>query len=69
MSPIQLILLYMPLIEFFWSDLTFNRPNSVERGLASTPLLIIPGFSLHFPLKLSYGYLRFEENEKNPSKK
>ena len=43
-----------------------NRPNSVERGLASTPLFIIPGFSLHFPLELSYGYLRFEGNGKIP---
>ena len=43
-----------------------NRPNLVERGLASTPLFIIPGFSLHFPLELSYGYLRFEGNGKIP---
>ena len=43
-----------------------NRPNSVERGLASTPLFIIPGFSLHFPLELSYGYPWFEGSGKIP---
>ena len=26
----------------------------------------IPGFSLHCPKEFSYGYLRFEGNEKNP---
>ena len=41
-----------------------NRQNWVERGSASTPLFLIPGFSLHFPLELSYGYLRFEGNGK-----
>ena len=34
-----------------------NIPNSVERGLASTPLFILPGFSLHFPLAILHGYL------------
>ena len=29
--------------------------------MASTPLFIIPEIFLHFPKKLSYGYLRFEE--------
>ena len=43
-----------------------NILNSVERGLASTPLFIIPGFSLHFPKELSYGYLWFEGNGKIP---
>ena len=41
-----------------------NILNSVERGLASTPLFIIPGFSLHFPKELSYGYLWLKEMAK-----
>ena len=46
--------------------LDINRPNSVVRGLASTPLFIIPDFSLHFPLELSYGYPWFEGSGKIP---
>jgi hypothetical protein len=34
--------------------------------LASNPLFIIPDFFLHFPNKLSYGYLRFEGDGKIP---
>jgi hypothetical protein len=33
-----------------------------KRGIASNPLFIGPEFFLHFPNKLSYGYLRFEGN-------
>ena len=46
--------------------LLINIINLVERGLASTTLFIIPDFFLHFPNKLSYGYLRFEGNGKIP---
>jgi hypothetical protein len=35
-----------------------------ERGFQ--PQNGIPGFSLHFPKELSYGYLRFEGNGKIP---
>ena len=44
----------------------FNRRCWRKRGLSSNPLFIIPGFSLHFPWELSYGYLRFEGNGKIP---
>ena len=37
-----------------------------KRGVASYPLLIIPGFFLHFSLEPSHGYLRFERNGKIP---
>ena len=43
-----------------------NISNWRKRGVASNPLLIIPGFSLHFSLEPSYGYLRFEGNGKIP---
>ena len=39
--------------------ITFDRSSRRKRGMASNPLFIIPDF-LHFPNKLSYGYLRFE---------
>ena len=32
--------------------------------MASNPLFIITDFCLHFPNDLSYGYLKFEGNEK-----
>ena len=48
------------------TELLINRRNSVERTLASNPLFIIPGFSLHFPLELSYGYLCLKGNGKIP---
>ena len=35
----------------------FNRSSRRKRGMASNPLFIIPGFSLHFPKELGYGYL------------
>jgi hypothetical protein len=36
-----------------------------KRGMAaSNPLFIIPGFFLHFPNELFYGYPRFEGNGK-----
>ena len=34
--------------------------------MATNPLFIIADFFLHFPKKLSYGYLRFEGNGKIP---
>ena len=43
-----------------------NRWSRRKRGMASTPLFIIPEFFLHFPNELSYGYLRFEGNGKIP---
>ena len=43
-----------------------NRSSWRKRGVASTPLLMIPGFFLHFSLEPSYGYLRFEGNGKIP---
>jgi hypothetical protein len=43
-----------------------NRSSGRKRGMASTPLFIIPDFFLHFPNELSYGYLRFEGNRKIP---
>ena len=34
-------------------------------GMASNPKMEhVPGFSLHFPKEISYGYLRFEGNGK-----
>ena len=43
--------------DFFFFNNRFLR----ERGMASTlKMEYIPGFSMHFPNKLSYGYLRFE---------
>ena len=39
---------------------------SLSPCTVQVPLFIIPGFSLHFPLELSYGYLRFEGNGKIP---
>ena len=45
----------------------FNRWSRRKRGMASTPLFIIPNFFMHFPNELSYGYLRFEGNGKIPS--
>ena len=48
-------------------NLIFNRSSRRKRGMASNPLFIIPEFFLHFPNKLSYGYLRFEGNGKIPS--
>ena len=50
----------------FKLNYSFNRSSQRKRGLASNPLFIIPGFSLHFPLELSYGYLWFEGNGKIP---
>ena len=45
----------------------FNRWSKwSKRGIASTPLFIIPDCFLHFPNELSYGYLRFEGNRKIP---
>ena len=44
----------------------FNISNWRKRGVASNPLLIIPGFFLHFSLEPSYGYFRFEGNGKIP---
>ena len=43
-----------------------NRSSRRKRGMATNPLFIIPYFFLHFPNELSYGYLRFEGNEKIP---
>ena len=45
----------------------FNRSSRRKRGMASNPIFIIPGFFLHFPNELCYGYLRFEGNGKIPS--
>ena len=39
-----------------------------KKWLGVQPLFILPGFSLHFPLELSYGYLRFEGNGKMQGK-
>ena len=45
--------------------MAFNNRFLRERGMASKPKMeYIPGFSLHFPKELSYGYLRFEGNGK-----
>jgi hypothetical protein len=45
---------------------TLNNRFLRERGMASTSKMeYVPGFSLHFPKELSYGYLRFEGNGKN----
>ena len=49
-----------------YRKISLNRLCWRKRGLASNPLFIIPGFSLHFPWELSYGYLRFEGNGKIP---
>ena len=45
------------------------RSSRRKRGVASNPLFIICTrlFFLHFPNRLSYGYLRFEGNGKIPS--
>ena len=37
-----------------------------KKRLVVQPQNGIPGFSLHFPKELSYGYLRFEGNGKIP---
>ena len=46
--------------------ININRWSKRKRGMASTPLFIIPEMFLHFPNKHSYGYLRFEGNGKIP---
>ena len=50
----------------FESWVSLNRRSQRKSGLASNPLFILPGFSLHFPLELSYGYLWFKGNGKIP---
>ena len=43
----------------------FNNRFLRERGVVSTPNMeCIPGFSLHFPKELFYGYLSFEGSGK-----
>ena len=45
-------------------NFNINKRFLRERGVQ--PQNGIPGFSLHFPKDLNYGYLRFEENGKIP---
>ena len=47
-------------------ELPLNNRVLREIGMASNPKNGIPGFSLHFPKELSYGYLWFEGNGKIP---
>ena len=57
----------LKLLEPVWLYMNIlNRWSGRKSGLASNPLFIIPGFSLHFPWELSYGYLWFKGNMKIP---
>ena len=56
------------LVKHMFFLLSCVRPDQVFEGKRHGvhPQNGIPGFALHFPKELSYGYLRFEDNGKIP---
>ena len=69
LSLFGLLLLFQPSIhQNSTQELTWNFLLTLieAKRLGVQPQNGIPDFILHFPLEPSYGYLRFEGNEKIP---